>query len=200
MARKTPTDDRPLAVRPATPDDWPAVELLLGRDGERGCWCQYWRLSASDYSARPLGEGARLMRRQLADEPAPGIVAYRGDEPAGWLGLWPRQRFERLNRSRTIPQVDDVAVWSIVCFYIRVGYRRQGVARGLLEGAIDYARRCGAPALEAYPIDPAGQRADVAFGYVGFLPMFERAGFRAITETAARSDGRPRILVRRDLR
>jgi len=200
MARPTSTDDRPLTVRPATPDDWPAVETILGRDGERGCWCQYWRLSSSDYSHRPVGEGAGLMRRQLAGEPAPGIVAYRGDEAAGWLGLWPRDRFERLNRSRTIPRVDDVPVWSIVCFMVRVGYRRQGVAHALLEGAIDYARRAGAPALEAYPIDPAGERADVAFGYVGFVPMFEAAGFHVVTETAARSDGRPRMLVRRELR
>jgi GNAT superfamily N-acetyltransferase len=181
-------------------DDWPAVETILGGDSERGCWCQYWRLSSSDYSHRPLGAGSRLMREQLAGAQAPGIVAYRGEDPAGWLGLWPRDRFERLNRSRTIPRVDDAPVWSIVCFLVRVGHRRQGVARALLEGAIDYAKRAGAPALEAYPIDPGDRRADVSFGYVGFVPMFKAAGFRVVAETDARADGRPRVLMRCDLR
>jgi GNAT superfamily N-acetyltransferase len=196
----TATDDRPLAVRPATLADWPAVEQILGRDGERGCWCQYWRLSSSDYSRRPPAEGAGLMRRQLAADPAPGIVAYRGDEPAGWLGLWPRERFARLVRSQTIPRLDDVPVWSVVCFLVRVGHRRQGVARALLDGAIDYARGRGAPALEAYPVDPGERRADPTLAYVGFVGMFEAAGFRVVSETDARANSLPRVLMRHDLR
>jgi GNAT superfamily N-acetyltransferase len=106
---------------------------------------------------------------------------------------------ERLVRSRTIPAIDDVPVWSVVCFMVRVGYRRTGVARGLLDGAVAYARESGAPALEAYPVEPGGQRVDTAFGYVGFVPMFEAAGFRQIVETAARSDRRPRVLMRLEL-
>jgi GNAT superfamily N-acetyltransferase len=127
------------------------------------------------------------------------LVAYEGDVPAGWVGLGPRVSMERLVRSRTIPRFDDLPVWSIVCFKVRVGHRRRGVARALLEGAIDYARSMGAPALEAYPIDADGARLDVAFSYVGFTSMFEAAGFERITETAAKSAGRPRILMRRVL-
>ena len=102
-------------------------------------------------------------------------------------------------RSRTIPVVDDLPVWSIVCFKVRVGYRRRGVATALLRGAIDYARSMGAPAVEAYPIDPEGRRLDVTFSYVGFTSMFEAAGFRRVLETDARSAHRPRILMRLDL-
>lgn len=82
---------------------------------------------------------------------------------------------------------------------VRVGYRRQGVSRALLDGAINFARDCGVPALEAYPIDPGGTRVDVTFGYVGFAPLFETAGFERIVETDARSARRPRILMRLDL-
>ena len=101
-----------------------------------------------------------------------------------------------LVRSRTIPKVDDLPVWSIVCFLVRVGYRRRGVAAALLDGVVDFARRSGAPGVEAYPIDPEGGRVDVGFGYVGVTPMFEKAGFRRVVETSAHSDGRPRILMR----
>lgn len=191
---------RPIRVVPATPDRWADVALLLGGEEDRGCWCQYWRQSSSDYRRLGPGGGQRELRRQVdSGSPAPGVLAYLGDEPVGWSGLWPRDRLERLVRSRTIPMIDELPVWSIVCFLVRVGYRRAGVARALLDGAIDYAREQGAPALEAYPIDPAGTRVDTAFGYVGFVPMFEAAGFRRVVETDARSDRRPRVLMRLDL-
>ncbi len=189
-----------IEVVPATAERWGDVVTLFEGDGERGCWCQYWRRSSEAYSAGgPGASEANLDAQVRAGPPAPGVVAYLDGEPAGWCGLGPRTSFERLVRSRTIPVVDDLAVWSIVCFKVRVGYRRRGVATALLRGAIEYARSMGAPAVEAYPIDADGRRLDVTFSYVGFTSMFEAAGFRRVLETDARSAHRPRILMRLDL-
>ena len=105
----------------------------------------------------------------------------------------------RLMRSKTIPRVDDVAAWSIGCFVVRAGYRRRGITSALLGGAIEYARRMGAPAIEAYPIDPGGERVSTSFGFVGFASTFRAAGFRQVVETGARSAGLPRLLMRLDL-
>jgi hypothetical protein len=77
--------------------------------------------------------------------------------------------------------------------------RSQGVARALLDGTVAYARAESAIGLEAYPIDPHGERVHVAFAYVGTTSMFEAAGFRLVLETASRSAGRPRWLMRLDL-
>jgi GNAT superfamily N-acetyltransferase len=187
-------------VVPASAERWADVRTLFEGDGPRGCWCQYWRRSSAAYSSGGPGSGeANLGSGVRAGPPAPGVIAYLDGEPAGWCGLGPRASMERLVRSRTIPPLDDLAVWSIVCFKVRVGYRRRGVARALLDGAIDYARASGAPAVEAYPIDPEARRLDVAFSYVGFTSMFEAAKFERIVETTARSAGRPRIVMRRDL-
>jgi GNAT superfamily N-acetyltransferase len=131
-------------------------------------------------------------------EPPPGMLAYVDGEVAGWCGFGVRPALPRLARSRTIPAIDDRPVWSILCFNIRVGYRRRGVAAALLAGVVDLARRSGAPGVEAYPIDPEGGRVDVTFGYVGVTSMFERAGFRRVLETGAHSDRRPRWLMRLD--
>lgn len=189
-----------ITVVPATADRWADVRTLFEGDGPRGCWCQYWRRSSGAYSSGGPGSGeANLEAGVRAGPPSPGVIAYLDGEPAGWCGLGPRASMERLVRSRTIAALDDVAVWSIVCFKVRVGYRRRGVARALLDGAIDYARSNGAPAVEAYPIDADGQRLDVSFSYVGFTAMFEAAGFERLVETAAHSAGRPRILMRRSL-
>jgi hypothetical protein len=191
---------RGIEVVPATAERWEDVRALFEGDGPLGCWCQYWRRSSRDFATGGPGSGeANLETEVRVGPPAPGVIAYVDAEPAGWCGLGPRASLERLVRSKTIPVIDGVAVWSIVCFKVRVGYRRRGVAKALLAGTIDYARTMAAPAIEAYPIDPDGRRLDVGFSYVGFTSMFEAAGFRRIVETDARSAGRPRILMRLDL-
>jgi GNAT superfamily N-acetyltransferase len=186
----------PIDVVPATPDRWDDVVTILGGNGDRGCWCQAPRGIAVGYGKGEPGARREALRAQLEDEPPAGMLAYVDGEVAGWCGFGPRPRLPRLERSKTIPRIDDLPVWSILCFNVRVGYRRRGVAAALLDGVVEYARRSGAPGLEAYPIDPEGGRVDVSFGYVGVTPMFEKAGFRRVVETAAHSDRRPRILMR----
>jgi GNAT superfamily N-acetyltransferase len=192
--------DRPAAIEvvPATVDRWVDVVTLLGGNGDKGCWCQAPRGRAVGYGKAVPGARREALRAQIeGDDPPPGLLAYIDGEVAGWCGFGPRPNLPRLERSRTIPKVDDLPVWSILCFNVRVGYRGRGVAAALLDGVIDLARRSGAPGVEAYPIDPEGGRVDTSFGYVGVTPMFEKAGFRRVVETAAHSDRRPRILMRR---
>lgn len=188
-----------IAVLPATAERWPDVEVLLGGDEERGCWCQAWRGSATGYGTSRPGARREALRAQLDDPVPPGFIAYLEGEPVGWCGVSVRTRTPRLVRSRTIPAIDDRPVWAIGCFRVRVGYRRRGVAERLLGAVVDAARAARAPGVEAYPIDPGGQRIDVGFAFVGIASMFDRAGFRRVLETGARSAGLPRLLVRLDL-
>jgi GNAT superfamily N-acetyltransferase len=190
-----------LAVAPVKAVDWPDIATLMaGLGKEHGCWCQYFRLSSGDYSRMTPGMShEERLRQQVAGEPSPGILARLHGEPVGWCGLWPRARFERLARSRTIPRLDEKPVWSIICFLVRPGSRRRGVAHALLGAAIEYARQAGAPAIEAYPIDSQGERVNSVFAYVGLTSMFEAAGFRRVQETLAHSDRRVRWLMRLDL-
>jgi GNAT superfamily N-acetyltransferase len=151
------------------------------------------RVAASIGDCRRPGTAGRASRndalcfvRRLPVSPAPGMLAYVADVPAGWCGFGARNEMARLVRSRTIPQVDAVQVWSIFCFTVRVGYRRLGLGRALLDGVIEYAREHGAPALEGYPVDPGGRRIHGTAAYVGTTRMFEEAGFRRVTDTDRR--------------
>jgi len=186
---------------PATIDRWDDIVTLLGSDGDRGCWCQSWRGASLAFGRGAPGANRKALESQLeTGDFAPGLIAYHEGVPVGWCGLGPRDAMPRLVSSRTIPRVDDLPVWSIGCFRIRVGYRRRGVARALLDAAAEYAKANGAPAIEGYPIDPEGERVDVGFGFVGFVPMFEAAGFERVQPTEAHSARRVRWLMRRDLR
>lgn len=102
-----------------------------------------------------------------------GLLAYEGGEPVGWCSVAPRETYERLERSRTMPRVDPAAIFSIVCFFVPRSHRRQGVPVALLDAAIDTAAAAGADVLEAYPARPRGP----GYRFMGSRALFEGAGF-----------------------
>jgi GNAT superfamily N-acetyltransferase len=190
-----------IAIHPATIDRFDDVAVLLAprNDAAPACWCLTYRVSSSEFSTLRGQERPERLRDLCARDHAPGVLAYLDDTPVGWCALGPRGEMERLNRSRTIPTVDNQPVWSIVCFVVRPGFRRRGVARALLEGAVGYAQTCGARVIESYPVDPGETRISGTLAYVGTTRMFEQLGFERIVETKARSGGLTRWLMRLEL-
>jgi len=191
-----------LLVKPLTAEGFDALAALFKEGGDpRSCWCMFWRLRGKDFSAAKVPE-LRGRLAGLADGPlAPGLIAFRGGRPVGWCSLGPREDFERLEHSRVIPRVDDQPVWSIVCFAVSKTARGEGVAAALLDAAAKWAGKQGARILEAYPVeaDP-GSTVSPESAYTGTLPMFERAGFKVVSATDSKANGRRRVVVRRDLR
>jgi GNAT superfamily N-acetyltransferase len=123
---------------------------------------------------------------------------YVGDDVVGWAAVAPRSELP-LARSRKIPQLDDLHVWSLWCVPVGPGHRRTGIVQPLLEGAVEYARDKGAPVVEGYPVDNRGERVALTTAYVGTLAMFEPGSRRSRTPAPSRG-GFPRVVVRRDPR
>ncbi len=186
-------------THPLTPERFEDFAEVVNRSRRPGhCWCLSHRLLPWEIDALGGGSREQAMRRLCEREHAPGVIAYRDGEPVGWCAAGPRSENTRLTGSRLIRPLDDLPVWSIVCVVVRPGRRRQGVTAPLIEGAVHYAASHGAPAVEAYPVDPPG-RMDLTMAFVGTRSMFERAGFRVVGTTGAVAGGLPRLVVRRDL-
>lgn len=148
----------------------------------------FWRLPRSEYHTG-RGEANRAALRRLTEsDPPPGVLAYVGNEIAGWCTVAPRQEFVRLKGSRILKPVDDQPVWSIPCFFVAREFRRRGISTALLVGATKLAQRHGARVVEGYPVDARGKRQPDVFVYTGLAPVFLSAGF---VEVARRSPGRP---------
>jgi len=129
----------------------------------------------------------RDMKKLARGDPPPGLIAYRGETPVGWVSLGPREDFARLERSSVMKPVDSAKVWSIICFVVPSQYRKQGVARALLAAAIAFAKKRRVRMLEAYPVDGAGESRDDALWF-GTRSMYDAAGF---VEVARRKPRRP---------
>lgn len=183
-----------LGIHALTPDLWPALEDLFGKGGaSNGCWCMYWRLGPA-YHQRPRELNRAALQRRVRDGPPPGLLAFAGDRAVGWCQLTPRSELTWLDRKRALAAVDDTPVWSLSCFYVRRGYRRQGVMSALVVAALQVAERAGAPALEAYPVDTErpGSTCNV---FTGTASTFARLGFEPV---ARRDPTRP--VMRHDFR
>ncbi|MFE2048389.1 GNAT family N-acetyltransferase [Streptomyces sp. NPDC059459] len=186
-------------VRPASVFE--DVRTLLGPKSPTAnvCWCLSYRIpSKVNNELRGPARGA-YVEELCRTGPPPGVLAYDGDEPVGWASVAPRADTSYA-RSRTIPHVDDLPVWSLWCVRVRPGHRGRGISHALIAGAVGFARSRGAPAVEAYPLDNGGERVDLTMAYAGIRGNFERAGFVHAADTTSVLAGHPRVLMRLDLR
>lgn len=185
-----------IVVHPLTEARFADLETLFGTRGAcGGCWCMWWRLPRKDFVANK-GEGNRRALKQLvATGRVLGLLAYDECTPVGWCAIEPRENYPSLARSRVLAPVDDRPVWAITCFFTARSHRRAGLTVVLLEAAADYVRARGGGILEGYPVLPDVGSTSVSFAWTGFLPAFEKAGFR---EVVRRSPSRP--IVRRTVR
>lgn len=149
-----------------------------------------WRVPGGGaYWAQQKGEGNRRAFRKLVESgQATGILAFDGKEPVGWASVAPRGDFSYFDRSRTIPPPIDDKTWSVTCFFVKRGYRGQGVAGALLKACVDYAVQKKARLLEGYPtlIRNGTKQAD-AFVHTGVPALFESAGFSLAARAGARA-------------
>src|SRR3979490_834416 len=102
-----------LTVRPLTPDLWPALEDLFGKNGAcNGCWCMYWR------GGDAPKKGARYLKKRAlppGEGAPPGLLAFDGAVAVGWCQLTPRSALPWLDRSWRLKRIDAMPVWSISC-------------------------------------------------------------------------------------
>jgi GNAT superfamily N-acetyltransferase len=190
-----------LDIQPLTLERFPDLAALFEEGGDpRWCWCVYFRFRGRDWTNSDAKTNRAALEDLTTREIAPGLVAYQDGRAVGWVSLGPREDYERLASSKVLAPIDDVPVWSIVCFVVSRRARGQGIAAGLLDATVEYARDHGAIALEAYPVEvPEGERIASANAYRGTLTMFERAGFTVVERRKWNATSPVRPIVRLSL-
>lgn len=178
-------DDADLTVKPLTPKLMDDLGVVLKGSWGATCWCLFPRLTDKQMKELP-GDGAVKDRRRAAmtklarrRSHAPGLVAFDGDAPVGWIALGPRPEFTRVDKSKATPPVDDAPVWIIPCITVAKTARGRGVGIALIKAATAYAFAKGAVAVEAYP-RADGKRTGADNIYFGTEALFRRAGFEVV--------------------
>ncbi|WP_052443348.1 GNAT family N-acetyltransferase [Streptacidiphilus neutrinimicus] len=192
-----------LSVRPVRADD-PGRQALARFSEAHGtfrwCSCQRWRMTSTEFRASDVPGRVEALEDEVRGGGPVGVLAFSDDEPVGWCSVAPRACYRALGRSRVLAPVDDLPVWSLVCFYVPGPWRRRGVTGTLLRGALAYAREQGASVVETYPAGGGQGQAQPAaeggsYSHMGPRGLFEREGFVDVTPP-----GRKRSVLRHDLR
>lgn len=108
-----------------------------------------------------------------------GILGYLDGKPIAWCSIAPRSTYRNLGGAAEMPGEN---VWSLVCFFVMREYRSQGICLRLIEAAAEYARKRGATAIEAYPVDPDSP----SCRFMGFVGTFKKAGFAEVGRAGTR--------------
>lgn len=173
-------------------------ELFESNGATRGCYCMFFLLGRQDYYAGRRGGNKTAFCDLVRAEQIPmGLLAYQDGRAVGWVATGPRSRYPTAigPRAQIMKQRDaaeDDSVWLVPCFFVRVGHRRAGITRDLLDAAVSLAQRFGAKAVEGFPI--ADTNTTKASGYLGKERVFRECGFRVVDRP---SPGR--VVMRRDL-
>ncbi|MFE4952275.1 GNAT family N-acetyltransferase [Leifsonia sp. NPDC056665] len=167
---------------------WGELQTVFGTKGDpAGCWCQWFKLSRSDWDAATREETRALLHEQV-EAGSPGVIARIDGEPVGWAAVEPFSAYPALGRSPITRrrEGDPEDVWAVTCFVVRLEYRKRGVARALLAGALEHARRHGATVVEGYPVDPEARPSlTAAERYHGTVSLFRDGGFDLIRRPSA---------------
>ena len=124
-------------------DRWNDFETLFGpQGGFSNCWCVALRVPHAERIAMtPLERKAHIHDR-IAAGPPPGILAYDGDVPVGWVQVGPRLDVPQFNSPRTVArplaedEAKDPSVWAISCLLLTSKLRGSGRSHRLVAAAI----------------------------------------------------------------
>src|SRR5512141_2182620 len=81
-----------VSIVPLTPDRLADLATLFDQGGDpRWCWCAYFRVRGTDFSAGSQARHRSVLQAAttdgLATGHAPGLIAYDGGTVVGWISL-----------------------------------------------------------------------------------------------------------------
>jgi len=149
------------------------------------CYCHYYEVPVA--VSWPSFDGAAnrsAMSARIASGAMEGFLAYAGGKVVGWVNAQPYPNLShacaRLKIAAPPLPVPPSQAAAIVCFVTSPAWRRRGVARALLDGAlVDFAAR-GIALVDAFPWNVGPEDTAATDHYHGSPSMYAAAGFVAI--------------------
>lgn len=152
------------------------------------CYCHFYQVpKAIRWPSLDAAANRTAMTARIEASEMEGFLAYAGGEVVGWLNAQPYAKLPhcaaRMGIAPPPLPVPAHEAAAIVCFVIAPGWRRRGVARALLEGALASFAARGLRIVDAFPFK-AGASTAPADHYHGPPALFREAGFAVLAEHA----------------
>jgi ribosomal protein S18 acetylase RimI-like enzyme len=146
------------------------------------CYCHYYEVPVAVSWPSFDGPANRdAMDARIASGEMDGFLAYAGDEVVGWVNAQPYTKLAHACARLKIPApplpVPPHDAAAIVCFVTSPAWRRRGVARALLDGALASFAARGIGVVDAFPWIVGPDDTAATDHYHGSPAMFAAAGF-----------------------
>ncbi len=141
--------------------------------GWAACYCMAHHVEdEAEFQVRSWQRNREDLVARINAGKTTGTLAYVDGKLAGWCNASARAEYPHYARG-----TDDDTTGVVTCFVIAAPYRRHGLAKSLLDGAIDQFQRRGMSAVEAHCATVAD---NAAKAYRGTIPLYEAAGFTVV--------------------
>ena len=133
---------------------------------------------STGWSSRTSDQNKTEKRLLVERRKAHGVLVYSEGKPVGWCQFGPPSELPRIDRMRNYESATArPSSWRITCFFVDRAFRRKGVAKAALEGALRALEKRGVASVEAYPHDTARGEFSASFIWHGTVRLFEQHGF-----------------------
>jgi ribosomal protein S18 acetylase RimI-like enzyme len=176
-------------IRALSSETWGAFAALCERHsggGFGGCWCTWFHRpthSAPKPGTAPRSaDHTRDFKRDLVEtDRAHAALVFDGDTAVGWAQYGSPAELPGIAHRKEVEAAGSTPPdWRITCVFVDRRYRRRGIARTALDGALDLIARAGGGTVESYPQDTDGRKVSASFLYSATRGTFEQAGFTYI--------------------
>ena len=140
------------------------------------CHCYHFSHNDCDWDKTTAEENRTAVIELIKSDKIRGYLAYDNDKPVGWLNANARNNYSIISY-KTIDKSENIG--SLICFLIAKDYRRQGIAKKLLNAALDGFKQQGFEFAEGYPVK--GVEGDDK-NYHGPLSLYLSIGFEQYDE------------------
>lgn len=182
------------AIQPLSTQTWAAFEALVERHNGifGGCWCSWFHDGCGE--REPGYEGSRAFKKRLVEDGvAHAALVMVGDEAVAWAEFGTPEELPNIHhRKQYLAEADLIPDYRITCIFVDKRYRRQGLAKVALAGALGLIAAQGGGIVEGYPHEVGEQRMNNSFVYNGTRAMYQEAGFEFV-----RSKGLKNTVMRR---
>ena len=140
------------------------------------CYCHFYHFEGTPehFQETTAEQNRNASKNMILSNNMHGFLAYKDEKPIAWCNVNMKEKFSQSMLGERIVNASDGKIASIVCFLVAPGYRRQGLARSLLQAACSEYKSIKSTIIEAYP--RKGDQTE-AMHYHGPLSLYISEGF-----------------------
>lgn len=183
-----------IEIRPLVPADTATYVAFLGRDAFTdhpewaGCFCYFPHADheGNKFSLEAVDENREAASAMVASGTMRGYFACVDGQPVAWCNANLLSSYTIFDEDASTPG----PVGAIGCFVVVDRFRRKGIARRLLDAAVEGFRAAGVKQVVAWPRKDAESEAE---NHLGPLSLYLAAGFEIAGEQGRNIKVRKRL-------